>query len=73
MSKEKICLMITGVICMFGCAFISIFNVLEANFAKAEIIKKSDYHSAISIVSSDEASSQVSKEGTININTASAE
>lgn len=72
MNKEKLCLMITGAICLFGCAFLSIFNLIEANYSKVEIIPKRDYSEGIAIVSSAEGSDVLSGSDTININTASA-
>ena len=44
MNEEKIGLLITGVICLFGCVFLSVYNVVEANYTKAEIISKWDYN-----------------------------
>ena len=72
MIKEKLCLIITGALCVFGCAFLSIFNVVEANYNKAELIPKGDYNNSITIVSSAEESDRLSESDTININTASA-
>lgn len=72
MNKEKLCLMITGAICLFGCAFLSIFNLIEANYSKAEIIPKMDYSEGVAILSSAEGPDVLSGSDTININTASA-
>lgn len=81
MNKEKIGLLITGVICLFGCVFLSVYNVVEANYTKAEIISKWDYNEGFIPESSTEnnadssGSDSVSSDsgGTININTASAD
>jgi competence protein ComEA helix-hairpin-helix repeat region len=75
LTREKIYLIITGVICLFGCAFLSIFNVIEANYSKAELIPRSEYHVGITITSdpaeTESAEDQTESE-TININTATA-
>lgn len=75
MSKEKICLAITVAICLFGCAFLSIFNVLEANYSASEIIRQCDYNVGISVSSNSEeaeSSAERTEGATVNINTASA-
>ena len=71
----KSCLIITGAVCVLGCAFLSIFNVIEAYYSKAEVIPKSEYNVGIVISdggdsSLDAASSRT--EETININSATA-
>ena len=81
MNKEKIGLLITGVFCLFGCVCVSVYNVVEANYTKAEIISKWDYNEGFIPESSTEnnadssGSDSVSSDsgGTININTASAD
>ena len=72
MDKERICIMITGAICMLGCAFIAIFNLVDAYYGKADIIPQRDYHQAVSIVSPTEETGVAPEHDTININTASA-
>lgn len=75
MTRENICLIITCAVCLAGCAFLSIFNVIEANYSKADLIPRSDYYVGITVASdqkdteSAEAQSDVE---TININTATA-
>jgi competence protein ComEA helix-hairpin-helix repeat region len=77
MNKEKWLTIVTCVICLSGCIFISVFNVLEANYQYAEMIPASEYHSSII---SEDRSGGVSEQPaddtvnvTVNINTASAE
>lgn len=72
MDKERICIMITGAICMLGCAFIAIFNLVDAYYGKADIIPQRDYHQAVAIVSPTEETGVAPEHDTININTASA-
>ena len=72
MNKEKICLIITGVICLFGCTSLTIFNMMEANYAEVEVIPKWDYNEAVSLYETS-CEQEGNTEGTININTASAE
>lgn len=75
MNREKLFLVITGAICLLGCAFLSIFNVIEANYSKAELIPRSEYYNGISVTSSfapTESTENQHDVGTININTASA-
>ena len=72
MNKEKLCLIIIGGICILSCAFLSIFNVIEANYSYVEIIPQKEYNEGISLVSQDEEIGDASETGTININTASA-
>ena len=67
LSREKFCLIVTGAICVFGCAFLSIFNAVTANYTKAEIIPGSDYSTGIAVVSVSDGA----RESTVNINTAS--
>lgn len=73
MDKEKLCIVITAAICIFGCAFISVYNMLEANYSGAYIIPESNYNKGILISQSDKGKSNQHELGTININTASAE
>lgn len=81
MKKEKIGLLITGVFCLFGCVCLSVYNVVEANYTKAEIIPQWDYNEGFipeSRAESDADSADfdsVSSDsgGTVNINTASAD
>ena len=68
MNKEKLCLIIIGGICILGCAFLSIFNVIEANYSYVEIIPQKEYNEGISLVSQDEEIGDASETGTININ-----
>lgn len=75
MDREKLCILITGVLCVLGCVFISVFNFLEGNYVKAELIPRSDYNVGIAVSSGLEeagCSSTQSESDTININTASA-
>ena len=72
MNKEKICLIITGVICLFGCTCLTIFNMMKANYAEVEVIPKWDYNEAVSLYETS-CEQEGNTEGTININTASAE
>ena len=51
MTRENICLIITCAVCLAGCAFLSIFNVVEANYSKADLIPRSDYYVGITVAS----------------------
>ena len=72
LNKEKLCLIITGAICLFGCVFLSVYNVIEANYSSAEIIARREYNEGLALTDTTREPSAVSPAGTININTASA-
>ena len=71
LRKEKLCLFTTGIICLVGCAFLWIFNIIDAYYSNTEVIRRSEYSEALAVVSSEEETSSSSAGATININTAS--
>ncbi len=78
MKKDDKKLLLTGLICAFGCLFIAIYNSAQAAFLNADVIPASEYKSAVSV--SDTQSSQEDSDSTsstvqrtVNINTASVE
>lgn len=73
MRREKQFIIITVAICIMGCASILIYNVIDAYYSSTEIIPMREYNEGTVIASSDEKADSTTKEGTININTASAE
>ena len=78
MNREKVSLIVIGSICIFGCAFIWVYNYIEANYAATEIIYSWEYSDAISLDESEKSEAGDSsvadgESATININTASAQ
>ncbi len=78
MKKDDKKLLLTGLICAFGCLFIAIYNSAQAAFLNADVIPASEYKAAVSV--SDTQSSQEDSDSTsstvqrtVNINTASVE
>jgi len=72
MSKERLILILTGGICAAGCVFLLLFNIIQSNYPDAEIIPVNEYYFAdTASLSADQP--EPTGEGTININTASAE
>ena len=74
LSKEKICLFITALICVIGCSVLSVYNWIEAAYSKAEVIPPWDYSEGImpdEVTESKPATTDMT--GTININTATVE
>lgn len=73
MNKERICLLAVSVICILGCVVISAYNAYEAVGSNGLLISTQDYNHSMVVSVSDSPGNSGNAEGTININTATAE